>query len=176
MTTIVKHRRTGNKYILLGINGEANKVNPSRFISELFNQEKAEVSCSATVCDVQGNIFLAYIDDLIVVEIDGVKPAEVLPAATYEASNTPFDDASRSRNPKGFAPGGAAVEVVQSPASEFAEDDFEDDFESEEDDFEDESNTTEDTPDISVPPAKTFVVESLDAPSSDQSNDDEDWI
>ncbi|MEN9869083.1 MAG: hypothetical protein RLZZ171_66, partial [Cyanobacteriota bacterium] len=59
MTTIVKHRRTGNEYILLGINGETNKANPSRFISELFNQEKSEVSCSATVCDVQGNIFLA---------------------------------------------------------------------------------------------------------------------
>ena len=85
MTTIVKHRRTGNEYILLGINGELDKANPSRFISELFNQEKSEVSCSVTVCDVQGNIFLAYIDDLIVTEIDGKKLTEILPEASDES-------------------------------------------------------------------------------------------
>lgn len=89
MTTIVKHRRTGNEYILLGINGEAKAANPSRFISELFNQEKSEISCSATVCDVKGNMFLAYIDDLVVVEIDGIKPAEILPETT---SQTVKDD------------------------------------------------------------------------------------
>ncbi len=102
MTTIVKHRRTGNEYILLGINGEVDKVNPSRFISELFAQEKSksEVSCSATVCDVQGNIFLAYIDDLTVVEIDGKKPVDLLPEPTlksvdndiYQQQTDDFDD------------------------------------------------------------------------------------
>ena len=86
-TIIVKHRRTGNEYILLGINGELDKVNPSRFISELFNQEKSEVACSATVCDVQGNIFLAYIDDLTVLEIDGKKLTDILPEATFESVN-----------------------------------------------------------------------------------------
>ena len=85
MTTIVRHRRTGNEYILLGINGEAEKTNPSRFISELFNQDKSEVSCSATVCDVQGNIFLAYIDDLVVTKIDGEKPGDILPEPNYES-------------------------------------------------------------------------------------------
>ncbi|MGL5834984.1 MAG: hypothetical protein ACRC1Z_17400 [Waterburya sp.] len=167
MTTIVKHRRTGNEYILLGINGEANKVNPSRFISELFNQEKSEVSCSATVCDVQGNMFLAYIDDLIVMEVDGIKPAEILPAATYEASAEPVDGDSRS------------------PSSEFVEDDFEDDFESEneeeyEEEYEDELDTSADATNVSDTPAKPYVRErvgeSLDAPSPDQSSDDEDWI
>lgn len=78
MVTVVRHRKTGNEYILLGINGEGNKATPSRFISELFAQEKSEVSTSATVCDVRGNIFLAYIDDLIVTEIDGIEPAEIL--------------------------------------------------------------------------------------------------
>lgn len=85
MTTIVKHRRTGNQYILLGINGEINQVNPSRLISELFNQEKSELSYSATVCDVQGNIFLADIDDLVVIEIDGIKPSEMLPETNHQA-------------------------------------------------------------------------------------------
>lgn len=167
MTTIVKHRRTGNEYILLGINGEANKANPSRFISELFNQEKSEVSCSATVCDVQGNMFLAYIDDLIVMEIDGIKPAEILPAATYEASAEPVNDDLRSSS------------------SEFVEDDFEDDFESEneeeyEEEYEDELDTSVDATNVSDTPAKPSIEkrvgESLDAPSPDQGSDDEDWI
>ena len=85
MTTIVKHRRTENTYILLSINGEGDKANPSRFISELFSQEKSGVSCSATVCDFQGNIFLAYIDDLVVTEIDGQKPADILPKPDFNS-------------------------------------------------------------------------------------------
>ncbi|MEO0014970.1 MAG: hypothetical protein RLZZ535_3359 [Cyanobacteriota bacterium] len=184
MTTIVKHRRTGNEYILLSINGETNKANPSRFISELFNQEKSEVSCSATVCDVQGNIFLAYIDDLVVTEINGIKPAEILPEATPEAVN----DNSRSRSgggasspiPKGFVPQGlgaslrpapgASVEVVQSPATEFDEEDFEDE------DFEDEDELDLENSEPTVAKVSVDVVNSLDAPDRDRVNDDEDWI
>jgi len=97
MTTIVRHKRTGNEYILLSINGEENKTNPSRFINELFNsnQAKAEISCSATVCDVQGNLFLAYIDDLIVIEIDGKNPADILPEPEYKSAS---NDSDRSQN------------------------------------------------------------------------------
>ena len=93
MTTIVRHKRTGNEYILLGINGEQNKTNPSRFINELFNssQEKSEVSCSATVCDVQGHLFLAYIDDLIVIEIDGKKPSDILPEPEYRSTSNDYE-------------------------------------------------------------------------------------
>jgi hypothetical protein len=165
MTTIVKHRRTGNEYILLSINGESNKANPSRLISELFNQEKSEVSCSATVCDVQGNIFLAYVDDLVVTEINGIKPAEILPKATSEAVN----DSSRSHKPKEFAPEGATVNVVQSPATEFDEEDFEDDFE-------DEDELDLENSEATVSEVYVDVVNSLDAPNQDRVNDDEDWI
>lgn len=164
MTTIVKHRRTGNEYILLGINGEAKAANPSRFISELFNQEKSEISCSATVCDVKGNMFLAYIDDLVVVEIDGIKPAEILPETTSQT----VKDGWRSRSPKGLAPPGASVEVFQSPASEF-EEEFED-----EDEDEDELNQEQEA--VQPAPLQSSVIESLDAPNLDQVNDDEDWI
>lgn len=167
MTTIVKHRRTGNKYILLSINGETNKANPSRFISELFNQEKSEVSCSATVCDVQGNIFLAYIDDLVVTEIDGIKPAEILPEAISEVVN----NSSRSLSPKEFAPEGESVEVAQSPATEFDEEDFEEDFEDEDEDELDLENS-----EPTVSKVYVDVVNSLDAPNQDRVNDDEDWI
>lgn len=93
MTTIVRHKRTGNEYILLGIAGDADKGNPSRFISELFDRQKSEVSSSATICDVMGNMFMAYIDDLVVVEIDGKKPADILPEPTNEpVRDNRYDD------------------------------------------------------------------------------------
>lgn len=93
MTTIVRHRRTGNQYILLDITGELGKANPSKFISELFDRAKPEAS-SAAVCDARGNIFLAYIDDLIVVDIDGKTPAELLPepASDPVAEEEGFED------------------------------------------------------------------------------------
>lgn len=166
MTTIVKHRRTGNEYILLGINGEANKANPSRFISELFNQEKSEVSCSATVCDVQGNIFLAYIDELVVVEIDGIRPAEILPEATYKTVNDSL------RSPKAWQ--------RQSPTAkldtEFDDEDFEDDTEFDDKDFEDEDELDPENSEPTTLEASVDVVNSLDAPNHDRANNDEDWI
>lgn len=92
MTTIVKHRRTGNHYILLGITGDS-KANPSRFISELFDREKSEVS-TATVCDFQGNIFLAQIEELTVLEIDGKKPADLLPEPAYQTNTDVYVEQS----------------------------------------------------------------------------------
>lgn len=92
MTTIVRHKRTGNNYVLLGINGEVNKVNPSRFLNDLFTQEKSEAAYSATVCDLQGNLFLVDIDDLVVIEIDGQKLTDILPKTTYQQPETDFAD------------------------------------------------------------------------------------
>lgn len=153
MTTIVSDRRTGNQYILLGINSEANKANPSRFISELFNQEKSEVSCSATVCDVQGNIFLAYIDDLLVVEIDGVKPAEILPPE--QPRNSSPEKTNDWRSEESYS--------LRSPSNEFEED---------EEDFEEDENAVA-TP---IKPVIVDVVDSLDAPNRELNDDEEDWI
>ncbi|MEM6611166.1 MAG: hypothetical protein AAF652_02735 [Cyanobacteria bacterium P01_C01_bin.72] len=157
MTTIVKHRRTGNEYILLGINPETNKANPSRFINELFNQEKSEVSYSATVCDAQGNIFLAYIDDLMVIEIDGVKPAAILPEVNYQAVD---------RSPS-----------AESSDREFDEREFDED-EFDEDEFGDEEfseeTASEPRPTIVTPPPQDATTDSLDAPQQD--DDDDDWI
>ena len=157
MTTIVKHRRTGNQYILLGINGEENKTNPSRFINELFNssQAKEEVSYSATVCDVQGNLFLAYIDDLVVVEIDGEKPSDILPEPEYES-------------PKNYY-------------SQDEVDDF-DDEELEEDDFDDNENEDDQSDQrvIVTPQPKSYTDGENLSDNSDfadeEDEEDEDWI
>ena len=93
MTTIVKHRKTGNEYILLGINQGGGKINlPSRFLNDLFTPEESANSTSVTVCDARGNIFIAYIDDLIVVEIDGQKPGEILPEIVTPTVEDDFED------------------------------------------------------------------------------------
>lgn len=149
MVTIVRHRRTGNEYILLSVNGEAEKTNPSRFISELFNQEKSEVSYSATVCDEQGNIFLAYIEDLTVTEIDGKKPEAILPEPNYESVSN---------------------DVYQQPNEDESE--FEPDEELDRDDFDSEnsSNTAETTSDSSF-------LEGLGSPIETNTEDDnDDWV
>ena len=151
MTTIVKHRRTGNEYILLGINGEANKTNPSRFISELFNQEKSEVSCSATVCDVQGNIFLAYIDDLIVTQVDGNKPGDILPEPSYDSvENDVYQPSSKNYEPESKA-----------------------DEELNDDDFDGESN-----PPVAAASSEASFLDGLGTPlqSEAEDEDDDDWI
>jgi|GEM_PF-1173657 len=159
MTTIVKHRRTGNKYILLGINGEADRANPSRFISELFNQEKSEVSCSATVCDVRGNMFLAYIDDLIVIEVDGVKPADILPPASYEPDPVVDGDNSSPSHPREYGD------------REFDDGEFDDDEEFEAE-FEQKLASQSET---ETKPTQATVADSLDAPSQ-ENDENEDWI
>lgn len=149
MTTIVKHRRTGNEYVLLSINGEADRASPSRFISELFEREKQTVSYSATLCDVRGNIFLAYIDDLIVIEVDGVKPADILPPpASYEV------DPSESQN------------YQRSQYGEVSDGGFDEEFEDEEFDQKQESQ---------VEQPQVEVIDSLDAPDRSD-NEDEEWI
>ncbi len=146
MTTIVKHRRTGNEYILLGINGELDKANPSRFISELFNQEKSEISCSVTVCDVQGNIFLAYIDDLVVTEIDGKKLTEILPKTSYESVQS---------------------NIYSESTKEFeVDEDLEDD-----EDFANDQDL-----DTSNEPQTSSVYGQGSSAQSDVSDDDSDWI
>ena len=152
MTTIVRHKKTGNEYILLSITGESNKANPSRFISELFERQKSEVSCSATICDVRGNLFLAYIDELVVTEIDGKKPADILPEPIVEP-------------------------VVDNMYADGDLDDFESDelleeeFDRDEDEDEDEDEDADDRP-------KTSFVYGQGSPAqrnlSDE--DDEDWI
>ena len=93
MAIIVKHRRTGNQYILLGINGGSDLTSlPARFLKDLFPREKPQNNSWVTICDVRGNIFSSYRDDLIVVEIDGQKPKEILPEPQIQFFDEEFED------------------------------------------------------------------------------------
>ncbi|AFZ35162.1 hypothetical protein Sta7437_1596 [Stanieria cyanosphaera PCC 7437] len=97
MTIIVKHKRTGNEYLFLGINEGGKQVSlPSRFLNDLFVKEEQENSLIATLCDAKGNIFFSQIDEIIVTEVEGKKPSELLPkvanSAVVEEYQEEFDD------------------------------------------------------------------------------------
>ena len=93
MAIIVKHRKTGNEYIWLGINGGGEQTSlPSRFLSDLFPREKPKHSPLVTICDARGNIFSSYLEDLVVVEIDGQKPGEILPEPVIPSMHDEFED------------------------------------------------------------------------------------
>lgn len=162
MTTIVRHKRTGNEYILLSITGETNKANPSRFLSELFEREKSEVSCSATICDVKGNLFLAYIDELVVTEIDGKKPADVL-----GSEGQGNDESAEYYSPEPIEP------VVDNVYDDGDLDDFESD-ELLEEEFDRDENEDDD---MSDRPKTSFVYgQGSPAQRNPSDDDDEDWI
>ena len=97
MMIVVKHKRTENDYILLGISGLGEKNNHSpRFLTDLFNQENSEPSNLMAVCDARGNIFLADIKDLIILEIDGKKPSEILPEIPVSSVNSEYNPETKS--------------------------------------------------------------------------------
>ncbi|MDJ0691780.1 MAG: hypothetical protein QNJ41_25175 [Xenococcaceae cyanobacterium MO_188.B32] len=96
MAIIVKHRRTGNEYIWLGINGGGEQTSlPSRFLNDLFPREKPKHGSLVTICDARGNIFSCYLEDLVVVEIDGKKPEDILPEPVIPSINDDFEDDDR---------------------------------------------------------------------------------
>lgn len=129
MSIIVSHKRTGNSYIFLGIEGQGEKNNsPGRFLSDLFTQDESELATTLVlVCDVAGKIFVADIDDLIVIEIDGKKPAEILPE-TANTTNAIDKEPSRPL-PDDYAEEKQTADVVN-----FSQGDRDDDF----DDFDEE--------------------------------------
>ena len=128
MTTIVKHRKTGNEYILLGINQGGGKINlPSRFLNDLFTPEESANSTSVTVCDARGNIFIVYIDDLIVVEIDGQKPAEILPEIVTSTVDDDFEEEEDFES--GDRPAAQATSTVNTDSKLPDNDDFDDEDE-----------------------------------------------
>jgi hypothetical protein len=92
MAILVKHRKTGNEYILLKIDTIGSKSSiPVRLLEDFFAKNEAEITNLATICDVKGNIFVVSIDNLIVTEIDGRKPNEILPEIVVPSvSEEPF--------------------------------------------------------------------------------------
>jgi hypothetical protein len=80
MAIIVQHLTTGNEYILLGVSGgESKNILPTKMLGDFFATEDPDKSRSVTVCDDQGRIVWFPVTEIIVVEVDGQKPDELLP-------------------------------------------------------------------------------------------------
>ena len=65
---------------------------PSRFLNDLFPREKPKHGSLVTICDARGNIFSCYLEDLVVIEIDGKKPEDILPEPVIPSINEDFED------------------------------------------------------------------------------------
>jgi hypothetical protein len=80
MAIIVQHLPTGNEYIFLGVSGgESKNILPTKMLGDFFASDDADKSRSVTVCDDQGRIIWFPLTEIIVVEVDGQKPEELLP-------------------------------------------------------------------------------------------------
>lgn len=80
MTIIIKHLDTGNEYILLSAGLETAKGSlPSRMLNDLFTSDNPDKIMMVAACDVQGRIVCLRSNDVIVTEIDGKHPSELLP-------------------------------------------------------------------------------------------------
>ncbi len=79
MATIVLHKETGKRYVLIGTGlGAFKSTRPSFFGGNLFpNEEEGEIPVAA-VSDENGEIIWIYTNELEVLEIDGKTIKELL--------------------------------------------------------------------------------------------------
>jgi hypothetical protein len=77
MATIVQHKQTGLRFVLIGSGFGARKaIMPSLFGGSLFPREEGQKIPVAAVSDALGNIMWLFTKDLQVVEVDGVRIAD----------------------------------------------------------------------------------------------------
>ena len=79
MAVIVKHIKSGEKYILLGTGfGAFKATRPSLFFGNLAPTEEAGQVTMVAVCNSQGQIGWIHSDELQVVEVEGKSASELL--------------------------------------------------------------------------------------------------
>ena len=72
MAVIVKHRETGERYVLVGTGFGAYKATkPNWFFGDLLADEQSGEMSVVAVCKADGGIGWFQSDDLLVVSIDG---------------------------------------------------------------------------------------------------------
>ncbi len=80
MAIILQHLTTGNEYIFLGVSGgEGKNLLPKKMLGDFFSSDEGDRSRSLTVCDYQGRILWFPVSEMVVIEVDGQKPDELLP-------------------------------------------------------------------------------------------------
>lgn len=81
MATLVKNKKNGRVYILIGTGyGAYMATRPSLLGGNLFPREDKGQYALAAICNEKGDINWVYTDDLKVIEVDGVKIEDVLKA------------------------------------------------------------------------------------------------
>ncbi|GFE67651.1 hypothetical protein [Chroococcus sp. FPU101] len=100
MAIILQHINDGNEYIFLGIGLEGQKTSiSSRMLGEFFAKDVPEKSILIAACDSFGRIVWLNMSDVIVVEVDGEKPAAILPETILTTPAIPLPEAV-STNPE----------------------------------------------------------------------------
>lgn len=78
MLTVVKHKKTGNEYVLIGTGlGAYKATRPSAFLGNLAPHEEEGQIKAAAVCDRDGNILWFPTEELKVVAIGGTKVEDI---------------------------------------------------------------------------------------------------
>lgn len=115
MAIILQHINDGNEYIFLGIGleGQKNSIS-SRMLGEFFAKDVPEKSILIAACDSFGKIVWLNLNDVIVVEVDGEKPSEILPETILTTPAIPLPAEAVSTK-----------EEDKSNVEEFSEDDEE---------------------------------------------------
>ena len=79
MAVIVQHAQTGQKYVLVGAGyGAYRATRPSLFFGNWAPTEEEGRIEVVAVCGADGRIGWAFSKDLVVVEVDGKAPADLL--------------------------------------------------------------------------------------------------
>ena len=79
MAVIVEAKKTGKRYVLVGTGFGAYKAtNPSVLFGRLLRYEEEGQAALVAICDQEGNIRWSHSDDLLVVDVDGHSPDELL--------------------------------------------------------------------------------------------------
>lgn len=79
MATIVQHRESGERFVLLGVGlGMTATSRPSLLFGDLSPAEEESVTQAVAVCDATGSVRWLRSASLAVVSVDGATPADVL--------------------------------------------------------------------------------------------------
>jgi hypothetical protein len=78
MATIVEHQESGKRYILMGTGFSIYKSSRSSPPWNLTAIEEEDHYHLVAVCDRKGKIKWFYSEDLVVVEVDGGKPSDLV--------------------------------------------------------------------------------------------------
>jgi hypothetical protein len=79
MPTVVVHRSTGQRYVLIGTGFAATETAlPGMFLGNLSPEIETKACGMVAVCDGSGTIYWRNSTDFVVAEVDGHPPFQIL--------------------------------------------------------------------------------------------------